>query len=208
MKRKVLVTLLAFAMIFAISVPAFAANDEPVDEPIGIAEMSFHNSTDGDVIGSDSNDAAAAAVAPMGFAAMSLPINTGNNVTSFTASDAVTADGKTSANLVAVWNGGASKDLESTISFTGNTGAVSFGSWVINPSTTGTIPVTIGQVCTIQNVVFALSYPNGKGVPLTANVIVGNEDMFLSKGFQAFLSKPIDISRLDEVIRHWVRDTG
>ena len=48
-----------------------------------------------------------------------------------------------------------------------------------------------------------------KSVPiiaLTANAIAGNEEMFLSKGFQAFLSKPIDIPRLDSVIRQWVRD--
>ena len=48
-----------------------------------------------------------------------------------------------------------------------------------------------------------------KGVPiiaLTANAIVGNEDMFLSKGFQAFLSKPIDMLMLDSIIRKWVRD--
>ena len=43
-------------------------------------------------------------------------------------------------------------------------------------------------------------------IALTANAIAGNEKMFLSKGFQDFLSKPIDISRLDSVIRHWVRD--
>ena len=43
-------------------------------------------------------------------------------------------------------------------------------------------------------------------IALTANAIAGNEAMFLSKGFQAFLSKPIDISRLDEVMRRWVRD--
>ena len=43
-------------------------------------------------------------------------------------------------------------------------------------------------------------------IALTANAIAGNEEMFLSRGFQAFLSKPIDISRLDEVIRNWVRD--
>jgi hypothetical protein len=30
--------------------------------------------------------------------------------------------------------------------------------------------------------------------------------MFLSKGFQAFLSKPIDIKRLDTVVRQWIRD--
>jgi CheY-like chemotaxis protein len=43
-------------------------------------------------------------------------------------------------------------------------------------------------------------------IALTANATIGNEEMFLSKGFQAFLTKPIDIPRLDEVIRHWVRD--
>ena len=43
-------------------------------------------------------------------------------------------------------------------------------------------------------------------IALTANAIVGNEPMFLSSGFQAFLSKPIDIVRLDSVIRQWVRN--
>ena len=43
-------------------------------------------------------------------------------------------------------------------------------------------------------------------IALTANAIVGNEAMFLSKGFQAFISKPIEIGRLDVVIREWVRD--
>ena len=43
-------------------------------------------------------------------------------------------------------------------------------------------------------------------IALTANAIVGNEEMFLSKGFQAFISKPIDLSRLDTVLRQWVRD--
>ena len=43
-------------------------------------------------------------------------------------------------------------------------------------------------------------------IALTANAIAGNEQMFLEKGFQAFLSKPIDTVRLDEVLRHWVRD--
>ena len=45
-------------------------------------------------------------------------------------------------------------------------------------------------------------------IMLTANAIVGNEEMVLNKGFQDFLSKPIDTSRLDEVIRRWVRDKG
>jgi CheY-like chemotaxis protein len=43
-------------------------------------------------------------------------------------------------------------------------------------------------------------------IALTANAIVGNESMFLSRGFQAFISKPIDTSKLDFVLRKWVRD--
>jgi CheY-like chemotaxis protein len=42
-------------------------------------------------------------------------------------------------------------------------------------------------------------------IALTANAIVGNEEMFLREGFQAFISKPIDLARLDAVIRQWVR---
>lgn len=43
-------------------------------------------------------------------------------------------------------------------------------------------------------------------IALTANAVVGNEEMFLSKGFQAFVSKPIEIARLDAVIRQWIRN--
>jgi signal transduction histidine kinase/CheY-like chemotaxis protein len=43
-------------------------------------------------------------------------------------------------------------------------------------------------------------------IALTANAIVGTEKMFLDKGFQAFVSKPIDLACLDAVIRKWVRD--
>ena len=43
-------------------------------------------------------------------------------------------------------------------------------------------------------------------IALTANAISGSEEMFLSKGFQAFISKPIDIIKLDAVLRRWVRD--
>jgi CheY-like chemotaxis protein/anti-sigma regulatory factor (Ser/Thr protein kinase) len=48
-----------------------------------------------------------------------------------------------------------------------------------------------------------------KNVPiimLTANALIGNEEMFLKQGFQAFLSKPIDVTRLYAVINTWVRD--
>ncbi len=43
-------------------------------------------------------------------------------------------------------------------------------------------------------------------IALTANAIDGNEAIFLSKGFQAFISKPIDIAKLDAALRRWVRD--
>ncbi len=43
-------------------------------------------------------------------------------------------------------------------------------------------------------------------IALTANAIVGNEEMFLKNGFQAFISKPIDTAKLDSVLRCWVRD--
>jgi signal transduction histidine kinase/CheY-like chemotaxis protein/HPt (histidine-containing phosphotransfer) domain-containing protein len=43
-------------------------------------------------------------------------------------------------------------------------------------------------------------------IALTANAVRGNEEMFLNSGFQAFLSKPIDINMMDSVIRQWVRD--
>jgi CheY-like chemotaxis protein len=43
-------------------------------------------------------------------------------------------------------------------------------------------------------------------IALTANAIHGAEDMFYEHGFQAFISKPIDIMELDSVIRKWVRD--
>jgi signal transduction histidine kinase/CheY-like chemotaxis protein len=43
-------------------------------------------------------------------------------------------------------------------------------------------------------------------IALTANAIVGNEEKFLKKGFQAFLSKPVDVARMDAILRQWVRD--
>jgi signal transduction histidine kinase/CheY-like chemotaxis protein len=47
------------------------------------------------------------------------------------------------------------------------------------------------------------------GVPLialTANALAGNMEMFLSKGFNGFISKPIDLAQLDEILNRWVRD--
>ncbi len=43
-------------------------------------------------------------------------------------------------------------------------------------------------------------------IALTANAVVGTEEMFLSKGFQDFIPKPIDTAKLDAVLRRWVRN--
>ncbi|MCL1981801.1 MAG: ATP-binding protein, partial [Clostridiales bacterium] len=43
-------------------------------------------------------------------------------------------------------------------------------------------------------------------IALTANAISGSEQMFLKSGFQDFISKPIEMNRLDTVIRKWIRD--
>ena len=39
-------------------------------------------------------------------------------------------------------------------------------------------------------------------VALTANALVGNEKLFLESGFQEFLGKPMDLQRLDEVLKN------
>jgi signal transduction histidine kinase/DNA-binding response OmpR family regulator len=43
-------------------------------------------------------------------------------------------------------------------------------------------------------------------IALTANAILGNEKIFLENGFQAFLSKPIEMKRMDMVLRQFVRN--
>jgi signal transduction histidine kinase/ABC-type amino acid transport substrate-binding protein len=43
-------------------------------------------------------------------------------------------------------------------------------------------------------------------IALTANVVAGNEQMFLNNGFNAFLPKPFNVMGLDSVIQLWVRD--
>ena len=43
-------------------------------------------------------------------------------------------------------------------------------------------------------------------IALTANALVGNTEMFLSKGFNGFLPKPIDLVQLDKVLNHWIKD--
>jgi len=41
-------------------------------------------------------------------------------------------------------------------------------------------------------------------VALTANAVVGMKEMFIEKGFNDFLSKPIDVSKLDEILDRWM----
>jgi signal transduction histidine kinase/CheY-like chemotaxis protein len=41
-------------------------------------------------------------------------------------------------------------------------------------------------------------------IALTANALRGSEEMFLSNGFDAFISKPIDIMQLDVALQRWL----
>jgi CheY-like chemotaxis protein len=46
----------------------------------------------------------------------------------------------------------------------------------------------------------------GMIVALTANAIVGSNEMFMQNGFDGFISKPIDACKLDEVLNKFIRD--
>jgi CheY-like chemotaxis protein len=41
-------------------------------------------------------------------------------------------------------------------------------------------------------------------IALTANAVSGMREMFIEKGFNDFLAKPIDISKLDETLHKWI----
>jgi signal transduction histidine kinase/CheY-like chemotaxis protein len=41
-------------------------------------------------------------------------------------------------------------------------------------------------------------------IALTANAVVGMREMFINNGFNDFLSKPIDVSKLDEMLNRWI----
>jgi signal transduction histidine kinase/CheY-like chemotaxis protein len=43
-------------------------------------------------------------------------------------------------------------------------------------------------------------------IALTANAIIGNENLFLNNGFQDFLTKPIDIIKMNDTVNRWVRN--
>jgi signal transduction histidine kinase/HPt (histidine-containing phosphotransfer) domain-containing protein/ActR/RegA family two-component response regulator len=61
----------------------------------------------------------------------------------------------------------------------------------------------------------AIIRKSGKKTPiiaLTANAVVGMREMFIKNGFNDFISKPIDVSKLDEILDRWIphekRDQG
>jgi len=41
-------------------------------------------------------------------------------------------------------------------------------------------------------------------IATTSNTVTSEEEMFLQKGFQAYIAKPIELPRLDAVIREWI----
>jgi CheY-like chemotaxis protein len=41
-------------------------------------------------------------------------------------------------------------------------------------------------------------------IALTANAVTGVREMFIEKGFNDFIAKPIDVSKLDEMVNRWI----
>ncbi|MCL2269844.1 MAG: ATP-binding protein [Treponema sp.] len=58
----------------------------------------------------------------------------------------------------------------------------------------------------IRNELLGKYYKTVPIVALTANALTGNERMFLANGFNAFISKPIDVLQLDAVLNTLVRN--
>ena len=49
----------------------------------------------------------------------------------------------------------------------------------------------------------------GRQIPiiaLTANAVVGMREMFIEEGFNDFLAKPIEVSKLDDILDRWIPD--
>jgi signal transduction histidine kinase/CheY-like chemotaxis protein len=42
-------------------------------------------------------------------------------------------------------------------------------------------------------------------IAMTANAVLGSEQLFLQNGFQAFLPKPIDLNKLDLILNRWIK---
>jgi signal transduction histidine kinase/CheY-like chemotaxis protein/HPt (histidine-containing phosphotransfer) domain-containing protein len=45
-------------------------------------------------------------------------------------------------------------------------------------------------------------------IALTANAVVGMKEMFIENGFNDYISKPIDVSKLDEILDRWISEKG
>jgi CheY-like chemotaxis protein len=45
-------------------------------------------------------------------------------------------------------------------------------------------------------------------VALTANALAGNDEMFIANGFNDYISKPIDVVKLDAVLARWIGEAG
>jgi CheY-like chemotaxis protein len=43
-------------------------------------------------------------------------------------------------------------------------------------------------------------------IALTANAISGMREMFLENGFSDYLSKPIDMAKLDKLVADWIKE--
>jgi len=65
----------------------------------------------------------------------------------------------------------------------------------------------IEATAAIRKIEKEVSGKSGKQIPiiaLTANAVVGMREMFFENGFNDFLSKPIDVSKLDEILDRWI----
>jgi CheY-like chemotaxis protein len=59
----------------------------------------------------------------------------------------------------------------------------------------------------VETVAIMRKQEGGKDIPivaLTANAIAGMREMFLENGFDDFLSKPIDMHKLNRIMEKWI----
>ena len=64
----------------------------------------------------------------------------------------------------------------------------------------------IDTVKIIRNEINSQYARNVPIIALTANAIIGNEEMFLANGFNDYITKPIDAAKLDIALHKWVRN--
>ncbi|MDR3076559.1 MAG: response regulator, partial [Synergistaceae bacterium] len=64
----------------------------------------------------------------------------------------------------------------------------------------------VETVCAIRSDIGTDYAKNVPIIALTANAVAGVPEMLLENGFNDFLSKPIDVVKLDAILNRWVRD--